>query len=290
MHPAVRVALRHLLMQDAASRRHPLHVAGAEVAAIAEAVTMFDLAGKDVRDGFDAAMRVPGESREIVLGVFVPEVVEQQERIEVAGIAEAEANKARGLAEAAVIEAQGKATASAMQAKAESFKRCCEEMAWRVERAAAAKMPFGIEAHIGSIVPFPAFTSSVGLPSTGATLRPAPPTPTNASTSAVGDHAKDGWTPGRMWSAVPSARTACTTGGTEADGARTYASQAPSWDHCGCLPPLLEICHLPPGERNRWTYTSHLPDSSDTYASQWPSGDTRPSISLNWLLKTGCGV
>src|SRR2546421_11649495 len=99
-----------------------------------------------------------------------------------------------------------------------------------------------------SIVPFPAFTSSVGVPSTGTTLRLAPPTPTNASTSAVGDHAKDGWTLGRAWSAVPSARTACTSGRAEADRARTYASQAPSWDHCGsdARPGLAMVWEVPP--------------------------------------------
>ena len=51
-----------------------------------------------------------------------------------------------------------------------------------------------------------------------------------------------------MWSAVPSARTACTTGGTEADGARTYASQAPSWDHCGsdARPGRAMVWEVPP--------------------------------------------
>lgn len=37
----------------------------------------------------------------------------------------------------------------------ESFKLCCEEMAWRVEQADKAKINFSIEAHIGSIVPRP---------------------------------------------------------------------------------------------------------------------------------------
>lgn len=36
-----------------------------------------------------------------------------------------------------------------------SFERCCEEMAWRVERATEAGVPFGIEGHVGSIVPTP---------------------------------------------------------------------------------------------------------------------------------------
>jgi hypothetical protein len=32
-------------------------------------------AGKDIGDGLDAAMRVPRESREVILGVLVAEVI-----------------------------------------------------------------------------------------------------------------------------------------------------------------------------------------------------------------------
>ena len=45
-------------------------------------------------------------------------------------------------------------------------------------------------------------------------------------------------------------------------------------DQIGTLPPALEICHLPPGPGNGRTYTSYLPDSSDWYAIQRPSGET----------------
>ena len=37
----------------------------------------------------------------------------------------------------------------------DSWQRCCDELAWRVEAARAAKLVFSIEAHIGSIVPTP---------------------------------------------------------------------------------------------------------------------------------------
>lgn len=37
----------------------------------------------------------------------------------------------------------------------DSWQRCCDELAWRVETAGAAKLVFSIEAHIGSIVPTP---------------------------------------------------------------------------------------------------------------------------------------
>ena len=70
--------------------RHPLHVAGAEAAAVAEAVAVLDVAGEHVGDGLDAAVRMPREAGEIVVRVVVAEVVEQQERIELGRVAEAE--------------------------------------------------------------------------------------------------------------------------------------------------------------------------------------------------------
>ena len=84
------VALRHLLVDDAAARGHPLHVAGAEAAAVAEAVAVLDVAGEHVGDRLDAAVRMPRETRRGSRRVVVAEVVEQQERIELAGVAEAE--------------------------------------------------------------------------------------------------------------------------------------------------------------------------------------------------------
>jgi sugar phosphate isomerase/epimerase len=38
----------------------------------------------------------------------------------------------------------------------ESFSRCVEELHWRVEQATGAAIVFGVEAHVGSIVPTPA--------------------------------------------------------------------------------------------------------------------------------------
>ena len=90
MHAALRVALRHLLVHDAAARRHPLHVARAEAAAIPEAVAVLDAARQHVGDRLDAAVRVPREPGEKVVRVVVAEVVEQQERIEFRRVAEPE--------------------------------------------------------------------------------------------------------------------------------------------------------------------------------------------------------
>jgi len=39
--------------------------------------------------------------------------------------------------------------------KAQSFKRCCDELAWRCERAQEAGLTFSVEAHVGSIAPTP---------------------------------------------------------------------------------------------------------------------------------------
>ena len=59
-------------------------------AAIAEAVAVLDRAGQHVGDRLDAAVRMPGKPRQVVVGVVVAEIVEQQERIEVRRVAEPE--------------------------------------------------------------------------------------------------------------------------------------------------------------------------------------------------------
>jgi hypothetical protein len=90
VHPARLIAFRHFLMKDSAAGRHPLDVAGAEAATIAETVAVLHGAGQHIGDRLDAAMRMPRESGEIVLRTIVAEVVEQQERIVVGGVAESE--------------------------------------------------------------------------------------------------------------------------------------------------------------------------------------------------------
>ena len=77
-------------MDDAAARRHPLDVAGGDGAAVAHAVAVLDGSGEDVRDGLDPAMGMPGKARQVILRNVIAEVVEEEERIEVGGIAEAE--------------------------------------------------------------------------------------------------------------------------------------------------------------------------------------------------------
>src|SRR5580700_7180054 len=48
LHAAARIALRHLLVENAASGRHPLHVAGPERSPVAQAVAVVHRAGQHI--------------------------------------------------------------------------------------------------------------------------------------------------------------------------------------------------------------------------------------------------
>ncbi len=88
VHAPGMIAFGHLLVDDAASGRHPLHVARGDDAAVPQAITVFDRPGEHVGDGFDAAMRVPGEAGQVVGRDVVTEVVEQKKGIEVGSASE----------------------------------------------------------------------------------------------------------------------------------------------------------------------------------------------------------
>ena len=79
---APRGLLRHLRMDDAVCRRHPLHVARAEVARVAEAVLVPHVAVEHVGDGLEAAVRMRRKAGDVVVRVVREELVEHQERIE----------------------------------------------------------------------------------------------------------------------------------------------------------------------------------------------------------------
>ena len=68
-------------MDDPASGRHPLHVAGSDHATVAQAVAMLDLATQHVGDGLHPPMGMPGEPFHVEVRLVGPEVVEQQEGI-----------------------------------------------------------------------------------------------------------------------------------------------------------------------------------------------------------------
>src|SRR5262249_343500 len=89
-HPTLAVSLRHLLMNDAASGGHPLHVAGSDHPPVAEAVTMLHVACQHAGDRLHPPMRVPGEAA-LVLGRLVgTEIVEEEEGVELRDLLEAE--------------------------------------------------------------------------------------------------------------------------------------------------------------------------------------------------------
>ena len=77
-------------MEDAAARRHPLHVAGGQSALVAETIAMIDSAGQNIGDGLDSPVGMPGEAGAVVVRVFVAEIVEEQKRVEVARLTKPE--------------------------------------------------------------------------------------------------------------------------------------------------------------------------------------------------------
>jgi hypothetical protein len=83
MHPAVWIALWHLLVDDSAPRRHPLDVAGPNHTSVPDTVTVLDRPRQDVSDGLDAAVWVPGEAGQVILRPLIAEVIEKKEGIEV---------------------------------------------------------------------------------------------------------------------------------------------------------------------------------------------------------------
>ena len=82
MHLALRISLRHFLMHDARPGGHPLHISGAKRAGVAKGIPVFDGARQHIGDGLDPAMGMPGKTAEEILGAFIAEIVEQQERVQ----------------------------------------------------------------------------------------------------------------------------------------------------------------------------------------------------------------
>src|SRR5439155_17172539 len=83
--------LRHLLVENAAARGHPLNVTGPDAAAVAERILVLDLPFPDDRDRLDPAVWVVGEARLVGGRVGRLEMVEEQEGIEVVEAAGADA-------------------------------------------------------------------------------------------------------------------------------------------------------------------------------------------------------
>src|SRR5262245_64877094 len=90
MHPAILIALRHLLVNDPTPGGHTLNVACADNTTVPHAIAMLHRSRQDVRDRLDSAVRVPREARQVILRNVIAEVVEEEEGVEVGRIAETE--------------------------------------------------------------------------------------------------------------------------------------------------------------------------------------------------------
>ena len=90
MHFAVTIPPRHLLVDDSTSGRHPLDVTGRQYPLVSQTVAMLHFAGENVGNGFNSPMRMPGKTCQVVLRFVVSKVVQQQERVEILGVAEPE--------------------------------------------------------------------------------------------------------------------------------------------------------------------------------------------------------
>jgi len=67
--------LRHFGMNDAARRRHPLHIARTKVTAVTEVIFVAHVAIEHVRDGLEAAMRMGGKTGDVIVWVIRIELI-----------------------------------------------------------------------------------------------------------------------------------------------------------------------------------------------------------------------
>ncbi len=88
MHAPLLIALGHLLVENTATGSHPLHVASGHFAFVTQAVSVLDRASKHISDGLDAAMRMPGKTRNVIFGMLITKIIQQQEGIEILGLAD----------------------------------------------------------------------------------------------------------------------------------------------------------------------------------------------------------
>ncbi len=79
----IRSAMRHLLMNDPAAGRHPLDVSRGDHPLVPQAVPMFDIPLQHIGDRLDPAVGMPGETRQIIVGVLGVKIVEEKKRIEI---------------------------------------------------------------------------------------------------------------------------------------------------------------------------------------------------------------
>src|SRR5579863_4572885 len=88
MHPAVLIALGHLLMDNPTSCSHPLDIARSDRAMVSHAVAVLNRSGEDIGNSLDSSVWVPWKARQVVFRNVVAEIVEQQKRIEIGRVSE----------------------------------------------------------------------------------------------------------------------------------------------------------------------------------------------------------
>lgn len=90
VHGPFRRSFRHLLMDDAAARRHPLHGPRAQNPGVAQAILVLHAPGENVRNGLNTSVGMPGESGLVVLSAIVSEIIEKKKGVEHFGLSESE--------------------------------------------------------------------------------------------------------------------------------------------------------------------------------------------------------
>ena len=81
LHQAV-LLFRHLGMDDAARRGHPLDVSGAQLALVARAVPVAYSPGQEVGHGLEAAVRMSGEAADVLAGIIGAERIQHEKRVQ----------------------------------------------------------------------------------------------------------------------------------------------------------------------------------------------------------------
>src|SRR4051794_785585 len=90
MHSSRVIAFRHLLVDNPAPRRHPLHVPSRNRASVSHAVAVLHGPCQYISDGFNPAVRMPGKARQVILRHIVAEVTQKQEGVKPRGVADPE--------------------------------------------------------------------------------------------------------------------------------------------------------------------------------------------------------
>ena len=90
MHSPSLVAFRHLLMNNSAARRHPLHVSRRDCPVVSHAVAMLHSSRQHISNGLNPAVRMPRKTGEIILRNIIAEIVEQKKWIKLFCVSESE--------------------------------------------------------------------------------------------------------------------------------------------------------------------------------------------------------